>query len=166
MESMEATTLTARNIHARYRISWTAYLAIFLLLLISLAAGLAVYEYLNRTIGLIVCGLVALFFLHRIFMLYSVMLYIDDDGVWVYSGIFPWSRGSNGVKWRDLEEAVYFPNFFSWIFRSYTVRLTQRFTHEGQILLRSVYQGNKAVERINLFHRDLLANQQYADQNK
>ena len=166
MESMEATTLTARNIHARYRISWTAYIGMFLLLLLGLAAGLAVYEYLHPLTGLAICSLVALFFLHRVLMMYSVMLYIDDDGVWVYQGVFPWSRGSNGVKWRDLEEAVYFPNFFSWMFRSYTVRLTQRFTHEGQILLRNIYRGHTAVETINLFHRDLLANQQHAEKNK
>lgn len=38
----------------------------------------------------------------------AVHLYCGDVGVWVYSGVLPWNKGVAGVKWRNLDEAVYF----------------------------------------------------------
>ncbi|MCV5179743.1 hypothetical protein OFC21_30430, partial [Escherichia coli] len=64
--------------------------------------------------------------IYRILFLKSVRLYTDDIGVWIFRGILPWSKGVRGVKWRDIEDAMYYTGFFSWMFRSYTVRIGHR----------------------------------------
>jgi hypothetical protein len=78
-------------------------------------------------------------------MLRSIQLYTDLDGVWVYRGIFPWDKGFSGVKWRDLEDAVFYPNFLSWALKSYTVRVGHRFTKSSEIVLRNIANGNDAA---------------------
>jgi hypothetical protein len=85
------------------------------------------------------------------------MLYTDAHGVWVYSGILPWSKGVTGVKWRDLEDAVYMTNFSSWALRSYKVRVGHRFTKTSEIVLTHIARGNIAVEQINAQHQQALA---------
>ena len=63
----------------------------------------------------------------------------------------------NGVKWRDLEDAVFFQNFFSWLFKSYTVRVGHRFTKTSEIVLPHIANGNRVVEHINDLHRKVLS---------
>ena len=87
----------------------------------------------------------------------SVSLYIDDRGVWVRKGIFPWQRGESGVKWRDVDEAVYATGFFSWVFGSYTLQVRHRFSKESEILLNHIHQGHEAVSKINLFHQQWIS---------
>lgn len=86
----------------------------------------------------------------------SYKLYMDDSGVWIFHGLLPWRRGSYGVKWRDLDEAIYYTGFMAWFFSSYTVTVSHRFTRENEITLSHVYKGNKAVEQINLRVQELL----------
>jgi hypothetical protein len=62
-----------------------------------------------------------------------------------------------GVKWRDVEDAVYFPNFLSWLLKSYTVRIGHRFTKSSEIVLPHIAYGHKAVMHINEFHQNVLA---------
>jgi hypothetical protein len=77
--------------------------------------------------------------------------------VWVFRGILPWSKGVSGVKWRDLEDAVFFPNFLSWLLRSYTIRVGHRFTKTSEIVLPNIARGHEAVAHINERHRQTLA---------
>ncbi len=86
----------------------------------------------------------------------SYQLYYDNDGIWVYSGILPWTKGVSGIKWRDLDEAVYFTGFISWATHSYRVRLTHRFTKSSEIVLTHIKDGDKAVQDINQRHREYL----------
>jgi len=127
--------------------SWTAYVVpVFILSIISLV---------------IISVIPILFFLpisytvYRILYLKSIVLYSDSDGVWVYRGVFPWDKGIVGVKWKDLNEAVYLTNFFSWSFKSYTIHISHRFTKSGEIILDHMYMGNIAVETINTDHINL-----------
>jgi hypothetical protein len=98
-----------------------------------------------------------LWFIYSIMEVREVRLFVNDDGIWVRSGILPWTRGISGVKWRDLDEASFHTGFFSWAAKSYRVRIGHRFTKSSEIVLRHVSDGNRAVEDINRMHRRLIA---------
>jgi hypothetical protein len=104
----------------------------------------------------IIClGALALFVL-RFIGIRSRTLYTDDNGVFVHSGIFPWSKGTYGVKWRDLDSAVYYPNFISWLCKSYSIRVGHRFTKDGEIFFPHLAHGNRVVEHINSLHTQIV----------
>ncbi|MET0379723.1 MAG: hypothetical protein ABW049_12095 [Spongiibacteraceae bacterium] len=159
---MEAREIPAET-HAQYRMSWIAYLGpiVGLLLMIAVGVALLVYDQFAATgvllwIGIAVIVVALTIFIYRVLMIHSVVLYTDDHGVWVYSGILPWSKGVAGVKWRDLEDAIYVTGFFSWLLKSYKVRVGHRFTKTSEIVLDNIAHGNEAVEHINGLHRQAL----------
>lgn len=151
-----------------YRLSWLAYVKVVFkfLLLASVSVGLIWWSFhksrsvqsANLSLGagslLLIIG--ALLFIYRIVYLRSVRLYTDAVGVWIFRGVFPWSRGYRGVKWRDMEDAMYFTGFVSWIFRSYTIRIGHRFTKTSEIVIADLSKGHKAVEHINHMHHLVL----------
>ncbi|RYV01830.1 hypothetical protein SOPP22_15865 [Shewanella sp. OPT22] len=125
--------------------SWVAYVKPLVILFI-VFLFLIGFHFL---LGIIPILLSILVILH----IRSVELYVDNDGVWIYSGIFPWNKGSSGVKWRDLDEAVYYTGFFSWLVKSYTVKISHRFTKDSEIVLSNMKSGEKAVPLINEYHK-------------
>lgn len=132
----------------RYVKSWTAYLKPSLLL----ALALLVSNELARRHGLLGAGaaLLALgVFSLQVLTLHSVVLYTDAQGVWLYSGVLPWSRGYHGIHWRDVQCAEYYPHFLSWLFRSYSLRVGHRFTRTSEIKLTHMADGVQAVGHIN-----------------
>jgi len=138
--------------------SWTAYLNTLLLavLLFGFALPLS-FRYSEWLAGAVM--LVAILVVgYRILLIRSVQLYYDDVGVWLYSGILPWAKGVQGVKWRDMDEAVFVPSFWSWLFRSYSIRIGHRFTKSSEILLTRMGNGKAAVERLNAHHQELIRN--------
>jgi hypothetical protein len=96
------------------------------------------------------------FVAYRVMVIRSYKLYYDDVGVWVYSGILPWKKGVLGVKWRDLDEALYYQTFWSWLFKSYSVRIGHRFTKSSEIFLTHMAQGNASAMAINSQHHELV----------
>ncbi|MGE0115762.1 MAG: hypothetical protein AB7T07_12875 [Steroidobacteraceae bacterium] len=54
-----------------------------------------------------------------------------------------------GVKWRDLDEAIFVNSFWSWISRSYTVQLRHRFAREFEIAEANTANGKPVVFAIN-----------------
>lgn len=144
------------HVLACYRLSWVAYTrpALGALLLSIATAGLFYWQIWAGALGAVLSlGFLAI----QIVGLRAVQLYTDDHGVWVYRGILPWTRGVSGVKWRDLEEAVYEIGFLSWALNAYTVRVGHRFTQSAEIVLANVSRGREAVEHINDLHRQVLA---------
>lgn len=136
--------------------SWTAYIGIvltgFLLLLIltPLAWSASVGA------GLVVLAVSLAILAYKFLLLKSFHLFFDDVGIWVYSGILPWNKGVKGVKWRDLDEAVYFQSMGSWLFKSYSIRIGHRFTKSSEILLSHWSRGHEAVMAINGQHQELV----------
>ncbi|WP_375769393.1 hypothetical protein NR798_00505 [Archangium gephyra] len=134
------------------RKSWAAYLMTtcgwgVLLVLI----GMAVLA--SRSIGIsLIASCFLAIYVYAILLLRSYSLYCDGDGVWVQSGVLPWKKGVYGVKWCDLDAAVYHQGFSSWLLRSYTIQLRHRFTKSAEILLTHMSCGDKAVARINELH--------------
>jgi len=139
-----------------YQVAWTAYIAPTFKLLLFLFISLIVASQSRIWVGVVL----ALFFTGRyvLAILYrrSLRLYADSEGVWVFSGIFPWNSGVGGVKWRDLDEAVFYQGFISWLCKSYDVRISHRFTKSGEIILDSIARGDEAVMHINALHKVFL----------
>lgn len=142
--------------HASFKLSWTAYVRPSIVFIVMLMIGIALIG-ASAWFGALFLTFATGLFLFRILSLRTLLLYTDDHGVWVYSGILPWSKGISGVKWRDLEDAGYFPNFLSWLFKSYTVHVGHRFTKASEIILSHVAHGHNAVSHINQRHRQALA---------
>lgn len=114
--------------------------------------------------GLIV-GLIFTFWLSFIPFLYAIYkvidipsyeLFFDEKGVWLYSGAFPWNQGVRGVKWRDLDVATFYPNFFSWAMKSYTLDISHRYTKKSEINESYMSLGVEAIEQINLMHQQMI----------
>ena len=70
-------------------------------------------------LAVIIDGLV-----YRIAVLRSYVIVYNPAGVWIKSGVLPWTKGFSGVKWRDLDEAVFSQTFLGWLFRTHTVTLS------------------------------------------
>lgn len=135
--------------------SWTAYISTFFLGLF-LALIIGVVWSASMIAGIVALVISLAMMAYRILLLKSFHLFIDDNGVWVFSGILPWSKGVVGVKWRDLDEALYFQSMGSWLFKSYTIRIGHRFTKSSEILLSHWKHGDKAVTHINTYHQELV----------
>ncbi len=136
--------------------AWTAYalLAIrgVLLLLIATPIAWAISPIAG---GIALIGSI-LHIVYRFLYLKSFHLYADSNGIWVFSGVFPWNKGTNGVKWRDLDGAGYFQGMGSWLFKSYTIQIAHRFTKSGEILLSHWKSGDSVVLDINGKHQEMV----------
>lgn len=139
-----------------YGNSWLAYLAPTLvwLLVTGIGVALAYYQYLWVGVGIIVLALAV--YAYHFMVLRSVRLYADEMGVWMFRGILPWARGVSGVKWRDLDEAVFYQTFWGWVFKTYNLRIGHRFTRGSEIFAKGIFRGDSAVREINQHHMDLI----------
>lgn len=90
-----------------------------------------------------------IYIVYQSMLIRSYLLFVDPNGVWVKSGIFPWSKGIGGVKWRDLDEAVYTTGFVSWLLRSHTIKISHRFTKASEIRLTHMSNAKSTVPTIN-----------------
>ncbi|EJQ0681008.1 hypothetical protein NYB23_004547 [Salmonella enterica] len=153
MESIE-NQQAGERIGNSYKLSWLAYIrpVVVLLVLLAVASAFGV----GSPVSLVIAAVALALFVYQVLYLRSVVLYTDDDGVWCYAGILPWNKGMVGVKWRDVEDAVFYTGFVSWAFNSYAVRIGHRFTKTSELYLRHVRFGRAAVEHINELHRSKL----------
>jgi hypothetical protein len=136
--------------------SWLAY-AGTILLAVLLFGGLLPLAFLwNEIAAGIVFVVSAIYIGYRLLLLRSLQLYFDEVGVWVYQGILPWNRGVTGVKWRDMEDASFVQTFWSWLTRSYTIRIGHRFTKTSEIVLTHIGSGHKVVAALNSRHQQLI----------
>jgi hypothetical protein len=122
-----------------YRKSWTAYIAPTILIVIFI-------------LPLITIPLIIIPFLW-ILSIRKYKLYTDENGVWISYGLFPWTKGFSGVKWRDLNECTLVNSFLSWLLRSYTVMVTHRYTKTDEVVMTHTRLGKRAVLEINGLHQ-------------
>lgn len=78
-----------------------------------------------------------------------VKIYADKQGVWVFSGVFPWQERVDKIEWSNLEEAHYVPSIIEWILQSYTIKLESRLLNEHEIVIPYVWRGKQFIEKIN-----------------
>jgi hypothetical protein len=140
--------------------SWTAYVGIGIIGFVLLLGFTPAAFTASIGFGLLVLVISSAFVAYKVLMIKSYQLYMDDSGVWCFSGIFPWSKGVRGVKWRDLDEAVYFQGMSSWLFKSYSIRIGHRFTKSSEIILTHMARGHEASMQINGQHQELARNNQ------
>ncbi len=138
-----------------YGVSWLAYVMPTLLTLVGVGLG-GLLTYYQPYLGVAVIVLVLALYVYNFLMLRSIRLYADEMGVWLFRGILPWAKGVSGVKWRDLDEAVFYQTFVGWVFKSYNLRIGHRFTRGSEILASGVFRGDAAVREINQYHMDLI----------
>ncbi|MGM6337762.1 hypothetical protein ABLA89_22890 [Vibrio parahaemolyticus] len=141
----------------RFRLSWVAYLRPLLVLPILLGITFLLAGF-HQAIIYVGSALAVLLTIYKMALLKSTYLFANDEGVWVYSGIFPWSRGAGGVRWRDIDDAQFTTGFINWLFKAYTIKINHRFTKGNEISLPLVKNGDKAVDRINALHGSYLRN--------
>ncbi len=133
--------------------SWVAYLGTMLLMVVLFGGALPLAFMVNPLVAAAVLVLSAMIVVYRILLIRSVQLYYDDVGVWMVSGILPWQKGMAGVKWRDMDEATFEQGFWSWITRSYTIRIGHRFTKASEIRLTNIARGKDAVGTLSAQHQ-------------
>ncbi len=136
--------------------SWTAYLGITFLALILFFGALPLAFLWNELAAGCVLILAALIVGYQTLLVRSYRLYYDDIGVWLYSGILPWKKGIVGVKWRDMDEATFVQTFWSWLFKSYSIRVGHRFTKSSELFLTHMARGKDAVVTLNARHQALI----------
>jgi len=143
MDDLARTNSSSREVIST--VSWTVLIAPFSLNIL-LAWGLSFIS-----IFLVIFPI--LLMVYAYFINKSIELYLDEEGVWYFVGIFPWAQGVNGVKWRDLDEALIRMGFFSWALKSYTIVISHRYTKDNEIILNHMKDGDKAAALINERHR-------------
>jgi hypothetical protein len=136
--------------------SWIAYLGLMLMAVLAFGVLLPLAFLWNELAAGAVLIVSAIVIVYRFLVIRSVQLYYDDVGVWVFSGVLPWKKGIAGVKWRDMDEATFEQGFWSWISRSYTIRIGHRFTKESEIRLTDIAAGKDAVTKLNAKHQDMI----------
>jgi hypothetical protein len=148
---MENNATPGVNEHV-YHVSWVAYIRPVLTFIV---VSLVFVAFLSRrdneldTVMYLLVAFSASLMVIRLIYLKTMRLVINDQGVYLFRGIFPWTKGMTGTLWRDVADAVYYTGFFSWAFNSYRVVINHRFTKTSELVILSVRDGNKAVMEIN-----------------
>lgn len=148
LENFAEMNQVVRPPHRLFVCAWPAYIRPVLVFLAFIAVGFVMASF-AWAIGTVWMLLGLVLFAYQLLMIRSIKLFTDDNGVWLYSGVFPWNRGVSGVKWRDLDEATYRQSFFSWAFKAFTVHIRHRFTKASEIVIPHIREGDEAVMHIN-----------------
>lgn len=146
------------------RCSWTAFVWPTLVVGFVLLVFGSIFWNLGafKLFGLLTFTTMA-FYILRIVSLLSRELFVDESGVWLQRGFFPWSKGIVGLKWRDLDEALFSQGVVGWIAKSHTVFVQHRFTQSNQLILPNMHRGDQAAMRINELHRAMIERQGMED---
>lgn len=154
METNNNTSSLGGTILARK--SWLCYLLLVSVTLLLFISSILVGAASNFTVGSIVLAATASWSTYRFLVLRSYKLYYDDRGVWIYSGVLPWTKGVSGVKWRDLDEAVFHQSMLGWIANSYTVQLSHRYTKTDEVFMTHTAKGRDVSGQINYIHQEMV----------
>ncbi len=139
------------------RLSWVAYVklvivgvfanllltTVTLIILSRAAPDIVQYEYIQPIIW-IVWLLVVLSICSNA---RHAKLYTNHEGVWFYSGLFPWNRGSRGVLWSNFDQALYKTSMLNWLCNSHTIYLKSKYG--DVIVVKDIWRGRKAIDQIN-----------------
>ncbi len=132
----------------RFGLAWTAYIKPTVYLGIWLAMAW-IFQNFGITFAVVFAGVGVLRYIVAVWWRITASVHVDPDGVWLVSGIFPWSRGVYGVRWREIGIAVFHQGFFSWIFDAYTIHVQNRFDVTRGLLMEHVHHGDEFVSHIN-----------------
>lgn len=137
-----------------YKLSWLAYIRPLVVSGVMGLIGLILSGLFERQwIIVVAVGLAIAWLVYQVLYIRSVRLYTDEAGVWLYQGVLPWQKGFFGVKWRDVDGALYRKGFISWACRSYAVQVGHRYTKSNELFVPHVVRGNQFVEHVNQEHQ-------------
>lgn len=131
-----------------FKISWERYLIQFMIWFLVFALLWA----LKGLIGWIAVILIlawTVWIVIQVLENYVTKVIVDDDGVWISSGLFPWNKGYYGLNWRDISGATFRTGFLSWVLKSYTITVNHRYTRESHLIIPNLANGHHMVELIN-----------------
>lgn len=140
---------TNQTVVTEYKLSWVAFIRPVIFTAVLIVIGVALGDGEFKSVGAALRWFAIAYFGLKFYSLLSVSLILNDNGVWVKSGIFPWTKGVYGVTWRDVADANYRLGFFAWLFRCPTVCVQNRFNQRTEIRLPNLHNGRQAVETIN-----------------
>ena len=150
-----------RNIIGRK--SWIVYFLITLnyLVIFTIYSGIFLYFFQDRlndldTLfkhkGFII--LISLFALHSLWFLYlylsarTHLISIDGEGVWYTSGLFPWQKVGNGIRWQDIDMPFRSSNFISWITNSHSITVKHKYTNLDDFVVTHIWDGQTVINII------------------
>jgi len=139
-----------------YKMSWVAYIKPVLIFIILFCIAVSMAHSTNHIweiLGAILMLACVVNFVCQVMFIWGAKIIVNDDGVWFFRGIFPWTKGAIGTAWRDMADAEYFTGFVSWLVKSYRIRVAHRFTKTSEIIIPHIRNGNKAVIQINEYLR-------------
>ena len=82
-----------------------------------------------------------------LFRLSCYRAYMDETGVWYYSGLFPWSEGIRGIRWENFDQAQHRQSIFSWVSHSYTIYLLDRYGRS--VTVKNLHNGRDWSALVN-----------------
>ena len=138
--------------------SWTAYVKIIFWCTVLLAICVPVVWSFSKLFGAIVFSIVLVIGVYKVLVLKSYELHVDGDGIWIYSGVLPWSKGAEGIKWRDLGEVLTSRSFGSWVSKSCSIYLGHRFKESDAVIVEHWDMGQDAAAEIHRRHQELVQN--------
>lgn len=131
----------------KYGISWIAYVKMCLRHLVFIAIVVYGVKYFLPQFFWSIIVIFGIFELIncalRFLSLRAQYVFMDERGVWFHRGIFPWSKGINGIIWNDCGGAMFQQGFWSYILKTYTVFITHKYTESAQIAVSDIYNGKE-----------------------
>lgn len=136
------------DLTARHEIAWTAYIkpTVFL-------GGWLLMAWIFKSFGTafaVAFGAIGVLrYVVAIWWRATAWVEMDEDGVWLVSGVFPWTRGMNGIRWREIGIALYRLGLFSWVFGAFTIHVKNRFDANLGLLVHHVRRGDEFISLVN-----------------
>ena len=123
------------------------YLIIFYLIFYIIDNNTSIDIHRNIEIG--VFSFVVICLVYRFLILRSYKVRVNEEGIWVHYGIFPWAKGGDGIRFQDVDMAKYFPNFFSWCTNSYKIVVQHKFTNSTDFSVTDIWRGRHVCNLIS-----------------
>ena len=102
-----------------------------------------------------IAAIVAARLIYKLAVIRAVKISLDEEGVWLSSGVLPWTKGVYGVKWRDIDQASYTLGLIPWLTKSHTVRVGHRFTKGSEVIVADLANAKELVHAINGEHAEM-----------
>lgn len=90
--------------------------------------------------------------IYRVLWLRSEALWMDEYGVTLQSGVFPWQRGELLVRWRDIETVGCGRSIMPWALNYATVCVWQRYKDGPALVASDMAGGAHACSVLNSVH--------------
>ena len=134
---------------AVYRLHWIVYIRPLAVFAILSSTGILTAQIYAQPWLYLISACSALYFFIECWRRTAYSVRLDGRGVWVASGIMPWTRGISGANWRDIRIAQYRTGFVSWLLKAYDVTVEHRYTQSNEMVMRNIRHGNRLVAQVN-----------------